>query len=459
MGVINKTTDEINTLLDKLDNMPEEGVVGKTPVLETGETTTLPAGSQATSFVVANGTDSNGNPKYKLNFGIPKGADGAGSSGQGGISEAPTDGRTYGRNNGTWVEVEATAVNVSEIWNRVVQSAKAGTKISQEDYNTLLGYAQNGSILYASAGGTSMKFELSYIGSILCLSSSIPSGSEKIIYECALINPDLTITISEGLIATTQSATETIPMDGYTKAENYSAITTEDTINSAIGKLEAGIGSGGSSNDYVISSSGFLSISPTDDSESLLSKIGATYSDLLQAISDGKKIYVNVKSFLSKGLIPIEATISGVYIVITAILSNTSGIDVNGNSRLVSIILSESNATLKHFSYLNGYTLNSGIDTLDTSSTDDDIKAVLPVSSLPELLALSKLGCRFRMPITQGYLSGGTIDAMFTIAKDESTQDYVIQISGAAYGLYGNASFGSRIISYEAASNTYKVIA
>lgn len=81
MGVINKTTDEINTLLDKVESIPEEGVVGKTPVLETGTTTTLEAGSSATSEVVANGTDSSGNPKYKINFGIPRGYDGTSTGG------------------------------------------------------------------------------------------------------------------------------------------------------------------------------------------------------------------------------------------------------------------------------------------------------------------------------------------------------------------------------------------
>ena len=87
MGVINKTTEEINTLLDKVELMPEEGVVGKTPVLETGTTTTLPAGSNATSEVVRSGTDISGNPKYRLNFGIPKGADGS-SSGGGGTADS-----------------------------------------------------------------------------------------------------------------------------------------------------------------------------------------------------------------------------------------------------------------------------------------------------------------------------------------------------------------------------------
>lgn len=86
MGVINKTTEEINDLLNKVENMPQEGVVGKTPVLETGITTTLPAGSEATSEIKPNGTDNSGNPKYLINFGIPRGEPGSG--GGGGVSDS-----------------------------------------------------------------------------------------------------------------------------------------------------------------------------------------------------------------------------------------------------------------------------------------------------------------------------------------------------------------------------------
>ena len=88
MGQLNKTTEKVNELLDKVDGMPEEVKDGKTPVLETGTTTTLDPGQQATSEVVANGTDESGNPKYKLNFGIPKGYDGAGGSGGGGTADS-----------------------------------------------------------------------------------------------------------------------------------------------------------------------------------------------------------------------------------------------------------------------------------------------------------------------------------------------------------------------------------
>ena len=58
------------------------GADGKTPVLVSGTTTTLDAGQQATSEVVADGQTEDGSPQYKINFGIPKGP--AGEAGTGG---------------------------------------------------------------------------------------------------------------------------------------------------------------------------------------------------------------------------------------------------------------------------------------------------------------------------------------------------------------------------------------
>lgn len=52
------------------------GADGKTPVLVTGDVTTVEAGGAATFDVVADGNDEQGNPKYKVNAGIPRGADG-----------------------------------------------------------------------------------------------------------------------------------------------------------------------------------------------------------------------------------------------------------------------------------------------------------------------------------------------------------------------------------------------
>lgn len=87
MGVINYTTAKINDLLNKVEEAPEKLENGKTPVFITGTTTTLDPGLSATAEVVLVGTDSEGNPQYKINFGVPKGLDGAGGSG-GGVADS-----------------------------------------------------------------------------------------------------------------------------------------------------------------------------------------------------------------------------------------------------------------------------------------------------------------------------------------------------------------------------------
>lgn len=87
MGVINYTTAKINELLAKIEKAPETIENGKTPVFVTGTTTTLDPGLSATAEVVQDGVDENGNPKYKINFGVPKGLDGA-SGGGGGTADS-----------------------------------------------------------------------------------------------------------------------------------------------------------------------------------------------------------------------------------------------------------------------------------------------------------------------------------------------------------------------------------
>ena len=56
----------------------EQGEPGKTPVITAGEVDTLDPGEPATASLTADGTDEQGNPKYKLNLGIPQGEKGDG---------------------------------------------------------------------------------------------------------------------------------------------------------------------------------------------------------------------------------------------------------------------------------------------------------------------------------------------------------------------------------------------
>lgn len=75
-----KFQDEINRELYKLIEEGGGGGTGKdgkTPVMQIGNVTTVDAGGDATANVRQDGTDVSGNPIYKIDFGIPRGADGS----------------------------------------------------------------------------------------------------------------------------------------------------------------------------------------------------------------------------------------------------------------------------------------------------------------------------------------------------------------------------------------------
>lgn len=87
MGLLNYTTAKVNELLAKIEGFPETVTDGKTAVFAIGTVTTLAYNESATASLVRDGEDESGNPKYKLNLGIPKGMDGAGGSG-GGVADS-----------------------------------------------------------------------------------------------------------------------------------------------------------------------------------------------------------------------------------------------------------------------------------------------------------------------------------------------------------------------------------
>ena len=86
-------------------NPGNAGADGKTPVFETGTVTTLEPGSEVTASVTPDGTDALGNPKYRINVGIPKGYDGSdgsdGPAGKDGVTPSITAEATVDDTSGT----------------------------------------------------------------------------------------------------------------------------------------------------------------------------------------------------------------------------------------------------------------------------------------------------------------------------------------------------------------------
>lgn len=143
MGLLNKTTDEVNELLDKVENMPDTVADGKTPVFEIGDVSTLGPGVSATASITLSGYDSAGNPKYKLNLGIPRGADGTGG-GSGGGGTADSVQWTNVLNKPTWLDRSTkptyTATEVGALPATTVIPSKVSQLMNDSGYLTSSGF-------------------------------------------------------------------------------------------------------------------------------------------------------------------------------------------------------------------------------------------------------------------------------------------------------------------------------
>lgn len=535
MGVINKTTEEINTLLDKVEGMPEEGAVGKTPVLETGTTTTLEAGSEATSEVVANGTDESGNPKYKLNFGIPKGYDGSGGSGGGGtadsvqwanvlnkpswvnsstkpsytaaevgalsaettipsktseldndskfvkitelktingnsivgsgnieisgtgsgIADAPSDGQTYGRKNGAWAAIASSTggpVDISDLFTRIAQIAEIGGTCTDEDYSTLKGYADNGTVTYINDEDSSLMVDTKNFSGTITLSYSIEG-------ELGIRFVVITIASSKQVILTQKNILPNTNiglgfLGTYTKPASYSAISKEDSISTAIGKLEAGLGTsgGGSSSDgiYYLPTA-VLTLDTQATKEEIETAFGGSEkrTELCNAIKAGKKIYIQGNETYSS--IPVSVmSLLGV----VPYLCFTRRINI-GYAEIVNIDLSTPSVKVIR---TGGYKVDGKVNLLTSSSTTSDISEALGgLNGIKKLKKAIEDGNSIYTTFYSGSsteITSARFNLSVVILSDESKYEIIISgVQGESFAIALNV--GYLFISYEISSNTF----
>ena len=159
MGQLDYTTEKTNQLLKKIDGFPGTVKDGKTPVLETGTTSTLDPGQNATSEVVANGTDDDGNPKYKLNFGIPKGHDGSGGGTAGSVQWADVLGKPSWVSSSTKPAYTASEVGAlpsdTQIPSKTSQLTNDSGFVTSSSFKTVNGQSVIGSGNITISGGGS----------------------------------------------------------------------------------------------------------------------------------------------------------------------------------------------------------------------------------------------------------------------------------------------------------------
>lgn len=95
-----------------------------------------------------------------------------------GIAEAPSDGRIYGRQNGTWIEVtggsgNSSNVNITEIFNRINTAFESQTSISTDDYNILKNNIGIGNILFINSVDKTTLIDYNYSNNNIYLSYNI----------------------------------------------------------------------------------------------------------------------------------------------------------------------------------------------------------------------------------------------------------------------------------------------
>lgn len=539
MGVINKTTDEINTLLEKVEGMPEEGATGKTPVLETGTTSTLPAGSQATSEVVANGTDQSGNPKYKLNFGIPRGADGTGGSGGGtadsvdwsnvqnkpswvnsstkpsytaaevgalpstttipsktseldndskfvkstelktingnsivgsgnieisgtgsGIADAPSDGQTYGRKNGAWAAITSGtggSVDITGILTRLVQIANVGGTCTDEDYNTLKGYADNGTLTYINSDDTSLILNVKNLSGSIQIAYNT-EGEDSSIVTVISISSSKQVTLSQKELLWNTNLGSGL-LGEYEKPTSYSAISKSDSVSTAIGKLEAGLGTSGggsSSDDIYYLPVGLVNLTELSTSEAIYNAIGGDegYNEILNAIRQGKRIYIKNTSTYLGCSIPVNAD------ALINIISLSFNVFKSGFNKKIDLSIPNSNSCKCTVLYYEGCNVGNDVYNLNDKSTSEDISSAFGgENGLKSTILCAQYGNRLYVGGTyNGYKQ--RIDLSVWVCHIEDNGDMYFIFSASALGIWGKVTTPANYmmtVTYTKSSKTFEI--
>ena len=547
MGQLNKTTEKVNELLDKVDGMPSEVKDGKTPVLETGTTTTLDPGSDATSEVVANGTDDNGNPKYKLNFGIPKGYDGAGGSGGGGTADSVQWANVL--NKPSWVNSATKPTYTASEVGALPASTTIPSKTSQltndsgfttsASFKTVNGQSivGSGNIVIEGGGGgdtpsaggnvnvtngSSLQsasyyaFKPSENGSLDGTFETIPYASST---ADGLMNKEdknkLNLmkevsSFSVSLLGLTDSSTseEILAAFGYGGNElmqliillspmafieytandfelfignfrtDYYAVYDSESNTGTLqltwvekGALKTMTINGVSGNNSYTFSCKLSESGGSDDDTYYLPnnvyrlKVGATkeeiddaigdYDGLLEAVTAGKKIYIKGQYGLSYIVVPVAiSTLGGVLTISFPFVGNLSSKDTR------KIINRNEKSAICKIIYPEGYTLDSKVYLLTSTSTSDDISAAVGgESGLKAIIQAvndgNRLVIRGDFGETPNILN---TDVIVNIAGiDESNGNMSLSMFFGGFGTQVYLGFQFIAIGYLKSSNTFTI--
>lgn len=463
MGVINKTTEKINELLDKIEDAPDKIENGKTPVFVAGTTTTLDPGMSATAEVVLVGTDPEGNPQYKINIGVPKGLDGTGGSG-GGVADSVQWANVL--NKPGWVNSATKPTYTASEVGALPADTTIPTKTSQltndskflisSDFKTINGESivGEGNISLSGSGGISdaPKDGKTYgrnNGSWVETSQMDEAPSDGNAY--ARKNKGWT---------TVLESTESALLGNYLKPDAYTVIEPTDSVNIAIGKLEAGIASKETSNSVYYIPSKVSSLNIDSSSDDIIDAFGGieVINELINTFRDISSFYIKSSIKNIPVSIGIQDTGFGIKYVDLSFLSNNYLSSEANEFVRINFLATSSKLTKGEIKrvLIGGYALEYSVYNLSTDSTSEEISiAVGGENGLKKIIDAVRNGSDIYIA---GEFNGVPLktDLSVNMYSQSENGDMSIIIAGIGMFIFKTSLGGALSISYTKSSNTFE---
>lgn len=350
--------------------------------------------------------------------------------------------------------------DITSIYSKM--NIQNGGILGSDDLATLKGYMEAGKVLKMAMVGATLTFSYNTSGTLIALSSSpmvSPSMYGAMIVFSLLIDSEtgeyVGVTdegsghLVQQMIPSSVTATQLCTMNGYTKPSAYSALAPTDTLNVALGKLEAGIGSGGTGggDDTYYLSSDVDSLDADSSHENILAALGGSLDDIIAAIGN-KRIAITyvLIGFIGRSF-PVSASRVGNTIVNLSYYS--------AYERTLKEIIcntSDTNQSIVKIMYPHGYPLNVEVCSLTSSSDTDTIStAVGGESGMKKIIKAINDGNRL---VVRDVSSKRNQDFLCSFCEKHVNGNMNIILSGIGYGLWGGIG-GLLSISYNKTSNTF----
>ena len=373
--------------------------------------------------------------------------------------------------------------DITSIYSKM--NIQNGGILGSDDLATLKGYMEAGKVLKMAMDGATLTFSYNTSGTLITLSSSpmvSPSMYGAMIVISLLIDSEtgeyVGVTdedsgqLVQQMIPSSANATQLCTMNGYTKPSSYSEISPNDSINSAIGKLEAGIGSGGSGggdDTYYLPSTVYdLEAGATKDE--IVAAFGGKekiLEFLNEAAINGRKIYIkkaqeatNVGESKStpvsfKNVSLGFANFGITFKKRTSFTDSSMYYSAPESTVMIGISISPSSGNVNgatiNIIYDMGYSLDISVGNLTSSSDTDSISsAVGGENGLKEIIQAVKGGNRLVIRDSSGY----NVDLCAIYSVIEESGNMTFGLSGIGYGMFGGFG-GIMYINYTKSSNTF----